>query len=192
MGGPPALLRLQDASPGGVVKHADVRVPSIGIIIPIRNRTRPLRNTLLSLRYQAVSSAWVTVADLGSGEEAASLIEDLPRLQPGATEWDKRRIVTRACRKMGQLPPKRPQSELCKLTTKIGCPEFTKAHDLRHLFASRAQEAGANPIIVKNILGHASLSMTDHYSHLVIGLKRDALERLSPHLSSLPSKDGDA
>jgi hypothetical protein len=67
-----------------------------------------------------------------------------------------------------------------KLTRAIGCPERTRAHDLRHLFASRAQEAGLNPLLVQELLGHSTLEMTRRYTHLGLESKRAALEKLGP------------
>ena len=89
-----------------------------------------------------------------------------------------RKAVTGFCRQMGQTPVKRIQSEFCSLTTEIGCPHFTRTHDLRHLFSSRAQEKGTNPLLVQEILGHATLAMTKRYTHLGLDAKRKALEDL--------------
>jgi site-specific recombinase XerD len=80
---------------------------------------------------------------------------------------------------MGQIPEKRVRCEFMGLTAKIGCPECTRAHDLRHLFASRAQAAGINPILVQQMLGHAALAMTARYTHLGLDEKRAALERVN-------------
>jgi integrase len=82
---------------------------------------------------------------------------------------------------MGQIPEKRIRAEFMKITQAIGCPEFTRAHDLRHLFSTRAQEAGVNPLLVQEILGHATLDMTRRYTDIGIDAKRDALERLGGH-----------
>ena len=51
-------------------------------------------------------------------------------------------------------------------------------HDLRHLFASRAQAAGVNPILVQDMLGHTTLDMTRRYTHLGTDSKREALRRV--------------
>lgn len=97
--------------------------------------------------------------------------------QPMAPK-QQRKAVTEFCRKMGQTPVKRIQSEFCSLTEEIGCPQFTRTHDLRHLFSSRAQEKGTNPLLVQEILGHATLAMTKRYTHLGLDGKRKALEGL--------------
>jgi integrase len=97
-----------------------------------------------------------------------------------AGEREKRRGVMAFCRTMGQIPEKRVREEFMKLTTRIGCPEFTRVHDLRHLFTSRAQEAGMNPLLVQDMLGHATLDMTRRYTHLGIEAKREAMRKLDP------------
>lgn len=98
---------------------------------------------------------------------------------PAKLAKSQRRAVTAFCRKMGQIPVKRIQHEFCALTEEIGCPHFTRTHDLRHLFSSRAQEKGTNPLLVQEILGHATLTMTKRYTHLGMEAERDALERLT-------------
>ncbi|QDU98766.1 site-specific tyrosine recombinase XerC [Lignipirellula cremea] len=95
---------------------------------------------------------------------------------PDATEAERRRAVTAFCRSMGQIPLKRPRMEVMKLTEKIGCPEFTRAHDLRHLFSTRSQDAGGNPLLIQQITGHRSAAMLAHYTHFDIDAKRAALE----------------
>jgi integrase len=106
------------------------------------------------------------------------IVADLVAADPNATERAKRGAVKAFCRTMGQIPEKRVRGEFMKLTREIGCPEFTRAHDLRHLFSSRAQEAGMNPLMVQELLGHATLDMTRRYTHLGLDAMREALGRL--------------
>jgi len=65
-----------------------------------------------------------------------------------------------------------------KVTRQIGCPWLTKAHSLRHFFASQAQELGMNPLMVQSLVGHASLEMTARYTHLTTSAKRQALQEV--------------
>lgn len=130
------------------------------------------------------------VATFGSDrafrEKLNKLAEELTEKNPATTDKDRRRVVTAYCRRMGQIPVKRVQLEFCKLTEKTGCPHFTRAHNLRHLFSSRAQEEGVNPLMVQELLGHATLTMTKRYTHLGMDAKREALERLCD--TSIPTK----
>src|SRR5262249_17506589 len=76
---------------------------------------------------------------------------------PDADERAQRRAVVAWCRSMGQIPEKRIRCEFMTLTAQIGCPEFTRVHDLRHLFTSRAQAADINPILVAHLVGAAQV-----------------------------------
>ncbi|MCC7421629.1 MAG: tyrosine-type recombinase/integrase [Planctomycetaceae bacterium] len=96
---------------------------------------------------------------------------------PEATAAEERRAITRFSRSMGQVTVKQVRLEFCRITRAIGCPQFTRTHDLRHLFSSRAQEQGVNPLLVQEILGHTTLAMTKRYTHLGLETKRDAIEK---------------
>jgi integrase len=111
---------------------------------------------------------------------AQKLAADIVVARPGTSEKERRREVTTFCRGIGQIPERRVRGEFMKLTRRIGCPEFTRAHDLRHLFSTRAQEAGMNPLMVQDLLGHSTLDMTRRYTHLGMDAKRDAMLRLRP------------
>lgn len=52
-------------------------------------------------------------------------------------------------------------------------------HDLRHTYASWLVQAGASMTAVRDLLGHANLSVTDRYSHLATSHLREAVGRLS-------------
>jgi integrase len=113
------------------------------------------------------------------------VLADLLAMKPDANERQQKRAVVVFSRSLGQIPEKRLRCEFLALTAKIGCPEFTRAHDLRHLFSSRAQAAGVNPILVQEMLGHTTLEMTRRYTHLGMDSKREALQRLA----ALPDAD---
>jgi integrase len=107
-----------------------------------------------------------------------SIVVDPLSREPIADDREKRRLIAAFCRTMGQIPEKRIRTEFMKLTREIGSPEFTRAHDLRHLFTSRAQEAGMNVLLLQELLGHTTLDMTRKYTHLGLDTKREAMEKL--------------
>src|SRR5262249_26291056 len=107
------------------------------------------------------------------------LVAELHTTTPETGERDQMRAVVAFCRTMGQVPEKRGRSEFMSLTDEIGCPEVTRVDDLRHLFSSRAQAAGVNPILVQEMLGHTTLDMTKKYTHLGIDVKRAAMQQLA-------------
>ena len=52
-------------------------------------------------------------------------------------------------------------------------------HALRHTFATRCVEAGVDPKVLSEILGHASVKITlDLYVHPSEDIKRSAIEKL--------------
>jgi len=57
-------------------------------------------------------------------------------------------------------------------------------HTLRHSFATHQLEAGVNPHVLRNILGHRSLGATERYFHVA----GDYLKTTPNPLDSLPSK----
>ena len=101
---------------------------------------------------------------------------------PEATEKQQRRSVVEFCRSVGQIPEKRIRDEFMKVTVKIGREDLTRAHDLRHLFSSRAQEMGLNPLLVQEFLGHKSLEMTRRYTHVGLEAKSKELARAATPL----------
>lgn len=57
-------------------------------------------------------------------------------------------------------------------------------HDLRHTAATRMVASGIDIVVVQDILGHASLSVTQRYSHPVPDRKKKAIEALNNYCVS--------
>jgi integrase len=51
-------------------------------------------------------------------------------------------------------------------------------HDLRHTLVTRLLEAGEPDHVVESITGHLSRRMLEHYSHIRLNAKKQALDRL--------------
>jgi integrase len=64
-----------------------------------------------------------------------------------------------------------------------------RIHDLRHTFASRALEAGADLVSVSKILGHSSIAMTAKYLHASGEGQRRAAELMGSFLDSTRQED---
>ena len=64
-----------------------------------------------------------------------------------------------------------------KLTTEAGLPGL-RFHDLRHHCITKLAEAGVPDQTLMSIAGHVSRQMLDHYSHIRMQAKRDAVAGL--------------
>ncbi|HEY8503624.1 MAG TPA: tyrosine-type recombinase/integrase [Gemmataceae bacterium] len=52
------------------------------------------------------------------------------------------------------------------------------AHKLRHTFGTRLAEAGVDLLVIKNLLGHATVATTQIYAHVAQWRLREAVERI--------------
>jgi integrase len=77
------------------------------------------------------------------------------------------------------LHPNRVSKLFARHVDALGATRIT-LHGLRHTWASLALQAGINPKVVSERLGHATVSFTlDTYSHLMPGLQEDAAARVA-------------
>lgn len=61
----------------------------------------------------------------------------------------------------------------------LGIDEGIHFHSLRHSFASNLVQKGVSLYLVKELLGHSSISTTEIYSHLNVESLREAVDRLN-------------
>ena len=51
------------------------------------------------------------------------------------------------------------------------------AHTLRHTFCTHHAAAGTNLVVIQRVAGHASLTTTQRYLHLVDRMMEEAMEK---------------
>ncbi|KWE63729.1 integrase [Burkholderia ubonensis] len=65
-------------------------------------------------------------------------------------------------------------------------------HDLRHTFASWLVTAGVSLYVVKDLLGHSSITVTERYAHLAPHVGREAVRTLHADWMGFTSNKGGA
>lgn len=93
--------------------------------------------------------------------------------------------------KGGRLGTRSIQKIVSKAAALCGIPDHVTPHTFRHSFATHLLDSGADLKSVQQLLGHASLSTTQVYTHVSIARLKDAVETAHPRSGDKGSKKGD-
>jgi integrase len=150
---------------------------------------------LKNLRWQDVylekREVWVTRSKTQGGLRKLPLNADA--MTALARLWERAEIIGStqpehyvfpACEKRN-IDPTKPQkswrSAWRKLTEKAGMKGF-RFHDLRHQAITEMAETNVSDATLMSIAGHLSRRMLEHYSHIRMAAKREAVDSLSSGL----------
>lgn len=75
-------------------------------------------------------------------------------------------------------------SKLKALFRQLGITDFG-FHGLRHTFASMQGDLGTGAVAIKELLGHADLTMTTRYAHTGLDIKKKATQVMEDHVLSI-------
>jgi integrase/recombinase XerC len=131
----------------------------------------------------------------GKGKKQRLVPMGRPAVEAIRQYGEQRQIILAACRSREKEPEERAlflNNRGDRLTTRsvermvkgyarrVGIPAPVTPHALRHSFATHLLEMGADLRSVQELLGHASLSTTQKYTHLNVDHLMDVYDRAHP------------
>ena len=145
-------------------------------MIVLRHAIGQRRHGILFLRRCAPSSPSTVLLGQAHDELATEMVRragDLScTLGQQPTRAENLRLAKTLWRDAGGIKTDTIRSELMRLTRRIGLAHVTAPKCWRHTFATLLQEAGVDPLIRQQTMGHvpaglgaAALGMTAHYTH---------------------------
>ncbi|MCX5855770.1 MAG: site-specific integrase [Deltaproteobacteria bacterium] len=145
---------------------------------------------ILSLTWGCVDTdrGIIAILDTKSGKSRTAFMTDQLRSMFLGMKRSKRNDLVFFQRKMklyGEIPPLfRHVVEDLKLNENITDKRQRLCfHSLRHTFASWHAENGTNLYVIKELLGHGSIQLTERYSHLSKGTLQDATKNLEKSIA---------
>jgi integrase len=147
----------------------------LGSLYAVALGTGLRRGELLGLQWRDVDGEAVVVRS--SKTHAGIRVVPLPDFA--------REALAQTPKRPGPIWPYRPEyvtRHFKRLCEQAGVPVLT-LHSTRHTAASLMLDAGVDPLVIQQILGHTRVAMTGHYARSGEELRRDAVERLAGQIA---------
>lgn len=69
--------------------------------------------------------------------------------------------------------------QFCKIRTELRLPSELVPYCARHTYATRLAEAGVSPLIITDLMGHTTVNMSHHYTHICVEAMRSAVDKIA-------------
>ena len=149
----------------------------LGEILSLKWKNVDLEKRQLTIRPESSKSGRSRTIPVNN--TLSNLLDELGRANDGKSEF----VFLYDDPKIGKPRPiKYVQHSFTAACRRAGIQSLT-FHDLRHTAASRMIAKGANPVSVKNILGHSSLRTSEIYFHSNLEQMQKAVSLLSENVT---------
>ncbi len=144
-------------------------------VLTIVGKSRRERQVPLNISAREALDRYLAAVDERQGEELPRRLQTSKWLFPARSA-------------SGYLPRQRFASELKELAEEAGIdPSRVSPHILRHAFASHLLDRGADLRAVQKLLGHADISTTEIYTHVLEERLKTLVQKHHPLAKPAPS-----
>lgn len=162
------------------------------IMVALLYATGIRREELANIKLSDIDLASGTIAVLGKGNKVRTVpvgdrtLSDLKRYLPLREEYVSRRQTGSPNLLLNRRGESLSVRSVDRIVKRFGLGKGTTLtpHTIRHSFATHLLENGADLMLIKEILGHSSLSTTQKYTHITAESMKKAYKLAHPRSGS--------